>query len=67
MDGGEAADELRAMSRDVQQEALTLLIEAAAIDKRYAEEERAYLHAVARAVGVETDEVDRRVGERMGS
>ena len=66
MDGQEAADELRGMTWAVQEEALQLLIEAAAADETYGDEERAYLHAVAQTMGVSTDEVDYRVDRLLG-
>ena len=61
MEAAEAAEELRGMAWTVQEQALRLLVEAAAVDREYATEERAYLHAVAEVLGVSTDEVDRQV------
>ncbi|HNS96139.1 MAG TPA: hypothetical protein PLJ27_24455 [Polyangiaceae bacterium] len=61
MDTKEAADEFRALGADVQKEALELLVQAAAVDRKYADEEKVYLHAVCEAAGVSTVEVDRRV------
>lgn len=61
MDGVEAAETLLGMPENVRDEALELLIEAAAADKEYVDEEREYLHAVAKILGVPTEDIDRRV------
>lgn len=65
MDGKEAGETLRALDKSVQDEAMTLLIEAAAADQEYVEEEREYLHAVAETLGISKEDVDRRVEEAM--
>lgn len=49
----EAAEQMRALPGGVQQEALALLIEAAAADGRVADEERAYLRVVGEVVGLD--------------
>ena len=67
VDRSEAAAEMQLLAPDVQQEALTLLIEAAAADGQIAAEERAYLHTVAEAIGLTTDEIDHRIATRMGA
>lgn len=67
MGAQEAANELRGMNWSVQEEAFGLLIEAAAADKEYGEEERAYLHAVAEVLGVSKDEVDLRVDRTIAT
>jgi uncharacterized tellurite resistance protein B-like protein len=61
MDGEEAASALRGLPSAVQEETLALLIEAAAADKEYAEEERDYLHTVGKVIGVTAAEIDERV------
>ena len=66
MDAAEAQEEFQALSKDVQDEAFELLVQAAAADKKYADEERAYLHAVGRVVGMDGDEIDARVKAAVG-
>ncbi len=66
MDSKEAADEFRSLAPDVRFQALDLLLQAAAVDGRYAEEEKKYLHAVSDVVGISADEIDKRVMELIG-
>jgi uncharacterized tellurite resistance protein B-like protein len=66
MDAKEAADEFAVLGADVQKEAFALLVEAAAADKKYADEERGYLHAVGKVAGIDPDEIDARVKAAMG-
>jgi len=66
MDEKEAADEFRSLPPDVRFQALDLLVQAAAIDGRYADEEKKYLHAVCEVVGIADDEIDKRVVELIG-
>jgi len=61
MDAKEAAIEFLALPPAVHMEALDLLVQAASIDGRYADEEREYLHSVCAVVGVDPVQVDRRV------
>jgi uncharacterized tellurite resistance protein B-like protein len=61
MDDDEAAEQLAGLTNDVQQQALSLLIEAAAADEDYVEAEQEYLHTIAKALGVAPTEVDQRV------
>lgn len=61
MDAKEAATEFAGLSRDVQLEAFDLLVKAAAADKKYAQEERSYLQAVGKVLGVPPDDIDERV------
>lgn len=65
VDTKEAADEMRQLPREAQDEAFRLLIEAAAIDGEVVPEERAYLKAVAEVLGVSTDETERRLQEQL--
>jgi uncharacterized tellurite resistance protein B-like protein len=65
MDAQEAADEFRALPNDVRLQAFDLLIEAAAVDGRYTEEEKGYLHAVADVIDIKAAEVDKRVAELL--
>src|SRR5688572_26072148 len=57
VDGGEAAAALRAMSKEMQDQAVDLLVRAAAADGKIVPEERAYLLAVAEAVGMTPEEL----------
>lgn len=61
LDADEAAERFDRMSAEVQQEAMTLLIEAAAADGEIVPEERAYLAAVAKVAGVADDELEARL------
>jgi len=61
IDAAEAAEELKTLPADVQQETFQLLIEAAAADKRYAKEEREYLGKVGRVIGLSDEEIAKRV------
>ncbi len=61
MDTKEATEAFGSLSPEVRSEALNLLVQAAAIDGQYVDEEKAYLHAVARVSGVSTEEIDKRV------
>lgn len=63
MDAKEAADEFRSLPPDVRFQALDLLVQAAAIDGVYVDEEKKYLHAVCDVVGIAEDEIDKRVQE----
>lgn len=63
----EAAAQMRALSAEVQQEALTLLIEAAAADGRIADEERAYLRVVGEAVGLDGTAIEARLQKALSA
>jgi uncharacterized tellurite resistance protein B-like protein len=63
MDAKEAADEFRSLAPDVRFQALDLLVQAAAVDGQYVDEEKKYLHAVCGVVGIADDEIDKRVQE----
>jgi uncharacterized tellurite resistance protein B-like protein len=63
MDTKEAAEEFRSLAPEVRFEALDLLVQAAAIDGQYVDEEKEYLHAVCDVVGITTAEIDKRVEE----
>jgi tellurite resistance protein len=45
----------------VQKDALELLVQAASMDGRYADEEKSYLHAVCEAAGLDASAADARV------
>lgn len=66
MDAKEAAQEFAALDSDLQKEAFDLLVEAAAADKKYADEERGYLHAVGKVAGLSAGDIDARVKARLG-
>ena len=59
VDGEEAAETMRGLPREVQQEAFDLLVQAACADGKVVPEERDYLGAVAMAIGMADSEVDR--------
>lgn len=63
MDEKEAADEFRSLPPDVRFQALDLLVQAAAIDGQYVEEEKRFMHVVCGVVGVPEEEIDKRVQE----
>ena len=65
VDRSEAADAVKELPSDVQQEALSLLVAAASADGKIAREERDYLHTVASAMGVSVEESDRRLDEAV--
>ena len=65
IDDKEAAVEIKGLPADVQQEALSLLIEAAAVDGQVVDEERSYVHAVGSAMGVAKPALDERLAEAL--
>jgi uncharacterized tellurite resistance protein B-like protein len=65
VDAGEAAAALRDLSKEAQDEAVTLLIQAAAVDGKVSFEERNYLVVVAEAVGLSTEALDKRLDEAL--
>ena len=65
VDRSEAADAVKELPSDVQQEALSLLVAAASADGKIVREERDYLHTVAGAMGVSIEEIDRRLDEAV--
>jgi uncharacterized tellurite resistance protein B-like protein len=67
MDSHEAAQELAALPESVQQTAFAMLLDAAASDKRYAEEEMEFLRHVAEVVGVSHEELARRMADLICS
>jgi uncharacterized tellurite resistance protein B-like protein len=67
VDGAEAAKEMRGLPAEAQQEAFQLLIEAASADGEIVPEEREYLSAVAEAIGIAQDEVERRLQAQLES
>lgn len=67
VDAKEAAEHLRALPADARDEAVDLLIQAAAADGKIAPEEREYLDAVAEAVGLAKDDLEKRVARGLGA
>jgi 2-hydroxychromene-2-carboxylate isomerase len=65
-DAGEAAEQMRRLPEEVQREALALLIEAALADGKIVDNERRYLSAVARAMGVDDPDLNRRIAAASG-
>jgi uncharacterized tellurite resistance protein B-like protein len=66
VDRNEAANQIKALSKGAQEEALRLLIEAACIDGQIAPEEREYLKAIADAVEVSETTLAKRVADQLG-
>ena len=67
VDGAEAAEEMRGLPKDAQEQAFQLLIEAACADGEIVPEERSYLSAVAEAIGIAEDDVDQRLKAQLES
>ena len=66
VDAAEAAAAFSELSSDMQREAMQLVVDAAAADGKIVPEERAYLDALAKAVGVGADELDALVRGALG-
>lgn len=65
VDGAEAATMLREMPANVRDEAVDLLIQAAAADGKIAPEERGYLETVSDAVGLARGELEKRLARAL--
>jgi uncharacterized tellurite resistance protein B-like protein len=63
----EAAAEMRAMPRAVQEEAMGLLVEAAVADGKVADEEAAYLRVVGEVLGLDEAAVRQRLDEALAA
>jgi len=61
LDGEEAAEALGRMEPELHDEVMELLIQAAAADGEIVPEEEVYLAAVAKAAGVDSDELHQRL------
>lgn len=66
VDSAEAASEIKTLPKAVQDEAFSLLIEAAAADGKVVAEERAYIDAVAAALGLDAAVIDERLKKALG-
>jgi uncharacterized tellurite resistance protein B-like protein len=66
VDREEAAREIKTLPQPAQDEAFSLLIEAATADGKVVREERAYLESVAEALGIEAKVVDDRLKAALG-
>src|SRR5689334_8007567 len=60
VDHNEAAEQIKELPRQAQEQALSLLIEAACADGQIVAEERDYLRAIASALAVSEQELERR-------
>lgn len=67
IDAGEAAEELKLLPAALQHEGFALLVEAATLDRRYADEERDYLYKVGAVLNVAPADIDARVKEALGA
>ena len=66
VDAKEAADEIRSLPPEVQEETFALLLEAAAADGKIVPEERGYIDAVGAALGLDPAVVEERVLGALG-
>ena len=66
VDTSEAVEKIKQLPEQVREEALTWLLEAASADNKIVAEERTYLKAVAQAMGLSDEELDRRITEKLG-
>jgi len=66
VDRADATEAMKSLPPEAQQEAISLLIEAAAADGKIAPEERAYLDTVAAVVGLDAAGLDARIKAALG-
>jgi uncharacterized tellurite resistance protein B-like protein len=66
VDAKEAAEEIVTLPKPVQDEAFSLLLEAAAADKKVVPEERAYIDAVGAALGLDAAAIEARLLAALG-
>jgi uncharacterized tellurite resistance protein B-like protein len=65
VDAEEAAKQMGELPKAAQEDALSLLIDAAVADGKVVSEELEYLRAVSQAVGVDSEELDRRIKAKL--
>lgn len=65
VDATEAKAAMQELPAEVQQEAMTLLVEAAVADGKVVTEERAYLHAVGDAIGVSAGAMNQKIDDAL--
>jgi uncharacterized tellurite resistance protein B-like protein len=65
VDRNEAAEQIKQLPSDAQEEAVRLLIEAACVDGQIAPEEREYLRAIANALGIAETTLAKRVADQL--
>ncbi len=65
VDKTEAKSAMQDLPADVQQEAVKLLLEAAVADGKVVTEERAYLHAVAEAIGISAGAMNQKIDDAL--
>lgn len=61
VDGEDAVKGIRELPSQMRDEVLSMLIEAASVDDKLADEERHYLEVVATAMGLDEEELERRI------
>ena len=66
VDRSDATEAMKALPPEAQQEAMSLLIEAAAADGKIAAEERAYLDTVAAVVGLDSAALEAKIKAALG-
>jgi uncharacterized tellurite resistance protein B-like protein len=67
LDATEAATALGGLAADLREQAMSLLIEAAAVDGRIADEERTHLQAVADAIGMAHADLEARLARELSA
>jgi uncharacterized tellurite resistance protein B-like protein len=63
----EAAKAMSLLPEDVREEAIELLLDSAAVDGKVVKAERTFLHAVAKAAGIEQDVIDSRIEAKLAA
>ena len=63
----EAAHAMSNLPENVREEAIELLLETAAVDGKIVPAERTFLHAVGRASGIDADQMDDRIADKLNS
>lgn len=63
----EAAKAMGELPEEVREETIELLLETAAVDGKVVEAERKFLHAVARAAGIDEATIDERIVAKLAA
>lgn len=67
VDKDEAVTEIRGLPKQAQDDAFGLLVEAACVDGEVVPEEREYLTAIAGALAISTDDLEKRIASQLKS
>ena len=65
VDHKDASEQIKEMSKEAQDEALRLLIEAACVDGKIVPEEREYLGAITEALEISAADLDQRLDKQL--